>query len=130
MDIIINYSAKFIALTFATTLLLAGCSNPASNDDDHEVHSDPHSIEFIMDGKTIVTYVNGEVSGHFEVEEEHETSLITVELFDEDGNKIHSEDLDDEYSLGWEISNTDHADIKQHDEDSKWSIGMELRTGQ
>ncbi|MEL7834225.1 hypothetical protein [Fodinibius sp. Rm-B-1B1-1] len=121
MNISTHFPNKLIVLTFATALLLAGCNNPASNDD-HEEHSDPHSIEFVMNGDTIVTYADGEVSGHFHLEAGQETSLITAEFFDEDGNEIHGEDLGDEYSLGWEIANTDHADIEQHDEDGKWSF--------
>lgn len=116
------FSNKLIALTFAATLLLAGCNNPASNDDDHEEHSEPYSMEFIMNGESIVTYNSGDVSGHFNVDEGQETSLITAKFFDEDGNEIHGEDLDDEYSLVWKIANTDHANIEQHDEDGRWSF--------
>ncbi|PAU92788.1 hypothetical protein CK503_14960 [Aliifodinibius salipaludis] len=120
MNIYTNFSTKLIAITFSAVLLFAGCSNPASNDD-HEEHSEPHSIEFVTDGKTIVTY-GSEVSGHFDVEEQDDTSLITAKFFDEDGNEIHGDDLDDEYSLAWEIADTDHADIEQHDDDGRWSF--------
>lgn len=122
MDIFTNFSSKLIALTFAATLLLAGCNNPASNDDDHEEHSEPHSVEFIENDDTIVTYNEGDVNGHFDVNSEDETSLITAKFFDEDGDEIHGEDLDDEYSLAWEIANTDIAHIEQHDEDGRWSF--------
>ncbi len=122
MNIFTHFSNKLIAFSFAAVFLIAGCSNPASDDDDHEEHSEPHRIEFVMNGETIVTYSDGDVSGHFDVEEEHETSLITAEFYDEDGDEIHDEDLGDEYSLAWEIANTDHADIEQHDEDGRWSF--------
>lgn len=128
MNIFTNFSTKIITLSFAVTLLLAGCNNPASNDDDHEEHSEPHSIEFVMNGETIVTFNEGDISGHFQVDEQSETSLITAEFFDEDGNEIHGEDLSDEYSLAWEIANTDHADIEQHDEDGRWSFHITGKT--
>jgi hypothetical protein len=121
MNISTNISTKLIALTFTAILFSAGCSNPASNDD-HEEHVRPYSMEFIMNGESIVTYDSGNVSGHFDVGEDQETSLITAKFFDEDGNEIHSEDLSDEYSLAWDITNTDHAEIKQHDGDGRWSF--------
>jgi hypothetical protein len=129
MDIFTTFSIRLLALTFATAILMAGCNNPASNDDDdHEEHSEPHAIQFAMNGETIVTYPAGENSGHFDVEEDHETSLITAEFLDENGNEIHGEDLDDEYSLAWEIADTDIADIEQHDEDGRWSFHIVGKT--
>ena len=130
MNIFTDFPTKLIALTFAVLLLLAGCDNPSSNDedDDHGEHSEPYSMEFIMNGDTIVSYIDGDVSGHFDVEEEHETSLITAKFYDEDGDEIHGEDLGDEYSLGWEIANSDHADIEQHDEDGRWSFHIVGKT--
>ncbi|MDZ7659288.1 hypothetical protein [Fodinibius sp.] len=122
MDFFTNYSTKFIALTFAATLLLAGCSNPASDDDDHDDHTEPHSIEFVLNGETVVSFTDGNISGHFDVAKGDETALITANFYDEDGDEIHGEDLDDEYSLAWNIGNTDHADIEQHDEDGRWSF--------
>ena len=121
MNISTGILYKLAVLTFAGALLLAGCDNPASNDD-HEEHSDPHSIEFVMNGETIVTYENGTISGHFHIEEQHETSLITAKFYTEDGDEIHGEDLGDEYSLGWEIGSTNLADIEQHEEDGRWSF--------
>jgi len=122
MNISTNFSTKLIALTFTVVLLFAGCNNPASNADVHEEHVRPYSMEFIMNGKSIVTYELGNVSGHFDIGEDQETSLITAEFFDEDGNEIHSEDLSDEYSLAWDIANADHAEIEQHDGDGRWSF--------
>lgn len=130
MDILTTFSIRLLALTFVTTILLAGCSNPASDDDDHDhdEHSEPYGIQFVMNGETVVTYQDGNTEGHFDVEEEHETSLITAEFLDEDGDEIHGEDLDDEYSLAWEIADTDIADIEQHDEDGRWSFHIVGKT--
>lgn len=121
MNISTDIFYKLTVLTFAAALLLAGCDNPADNG--HEEHSDPHSMEFVMNGETIVTYSNdGTISGHFHIEEQQETSLITAKFYTEDGDEIHDEDLGDEYSLGWEVGSTDLADIEQHEADGRWSF--------
>jgi hypothetical protein len=122
MNLYTQFSTSILALTFSAALLFAGCNNPASNDDEHEEHSETHSMEFVMNGETIVTYANGNVNGHFDVKEQDETALITVEFFDEEGNEIHGDDLDEEFSLGWNIANTDYAEIVHHDEDGRWSF--------
>ncbi|MGM0547570.1 MAG: hypothetical protein ACQEST_12720 [Bacteroidota bacterium] len=124
MDFFTTFSTKFTAFLFASAILIAGCSNPASDDDDHEEHSEPDRIEFSDEDGFIAsyTYSTDTTEGHFDVPEEGESQKITVEFRDEDGNEIHSEDLDDEYSLAWEIANTDHAEVEQHDEDGRWSF--------
>lgn len=122
MNIFTTFSTRLLALTFAAAILLAGCSNPASNDDDHEEHSEPHAIQFVMNGETIVTYQNDNTTGHFDVETENETSLITAEFLDEDGDEIHGVDLDEDYSLAWEVADSQIAEVEQHDEDGRWSF--------
>lgn len=119
-----NFSTKLIAFTFSVTLLLAGCSNPASNDDeDHdEEHPEPYSVEFIMDGDPIVTYADGSVTGQFNIESQSQTSTITAEFFDEDGHEIHTDELGDEYYLDWTIDNSDHATIERAGENDQWSF--------
>lgn len=124
MNILTHFSNKLIALIFAATLLLAGCSNPASDDDDHEEHSEPDTIEFLINDDPVAsyTYSDDNTEGHFDVPEDGESQRITVEFRDEDGDEIHSEDLDDEYSLAWEIANTNIADIGQNDSDGRWEF--------
>lgn len=128
MNISTKFSITILVFTFSVAILLAGCSNPASDDNDHEEHTEPHAIQFVMNGETILTYQNGNTTGHFDVEAGNETSLVTAEFLDENGNEIHGEDLDDEYSLAWEIANTDIADIEQHSEDGRWSFHIVGKT--
>lgn len=128
MDNLTTFSTRLYSLIFAAALLI-GCNNPASNDDDHEEHSDPDRMEFIIDGESIAsyTYSNDSTEGHFDLQEGAETS-VTVEFFAEDGDEIHGEDLDEEYSLAWEIANPDIANIEQHDEDGRWSFHVAGKT--
>jgi predicted nucleotidyltransferase len=119
-----NISTKLIALIFAVALLFAGCSNPASNDDDHEEHTDPDTVEFLINGDVIVsyTYSSKTTEGQFNVNAGEQTPLITAEFKDENGNEIHAEDLDDEYSFIWNIANTEIAEVVQTDSDGRWQF--------
>ena len=124
MNISTNFSTKLIALTFAVVLLFAGCSNPASNDDDHEEHTEPDAVEFLINGDVIVSYNHSSetTEGQFNVAVGEQTPLITTEFKDENGNEVHGEDLGDEYSLDWEITNTDIAEVVQTDSDGRWQF--------
>lgn len=114
----------FVSILLSATILFAGCDNPASNDDDHNGHSDPHGVRFIMNDEVILTYMDGDADGQFNVVEDQETLAITAEFLDEDGDEIHGEDLDAEFSLGWEVGNADLIGIKQHEEDGRWDFRM------
>lgn len=123
MNISTNISNKLIALTFTAILFFAGCSNPASNDD-HEEHSDPDTVEFLINEEVIVsyTYSSKTTEGQFNVNVDDQTPLITAEFKDEDGNEIHAEDLDDEYSFIWNKANTDIAEVVQSNSDGRWEF--------
>lgn len=125
MNISTLFPKQLIAFSFAITLLFAGCSNPASNDDDdhhHEEHPVPYSVEFSMDGDTIVTYSDDAVTGQFIVEPQGQTSVITAKFYDEHGDEIHIHELDDEYFLNWTVENTDRAEIERSGENDRWSF--------
>lgn len=132
MDFFTHFSNKLIVLSFTAVFLIAGCSNPASDDDDHEEHSEPDRIEFTIEEKDAAsyTYSTDTTEGQFEVSEGEQTKVITAEFFDEDGDEIHGEDLDDEYSLDWEIANTDIADIEQDDSDGRWEFQILGKTAE
>lgn len=124
-----NISTKFpiilFALLFVTAALLAGCDNPAGNDD--EEHTDPHGLELVHDGEVIFEYVEGEGVTehsplHYHVGEEY---LFEVHFLDEEGDHIHGEDLGEGYSLDWDIENEDILEIHQHDEDGRWNFHLE-----
>lgn len=116
-----------IFLTVSSLLiivLITACSdNPAGNDN-HE-HAEPFGLELIHDGDIIIEYVNGEVTEHqhmhFHVGEEYP---FTIQFLNEDGEHIHAEDFDDDYSLGWIIGDENVLQIEQREEDGKWSFHL------
>lgn len=121
-------SIALLATSFAITMLLAGCDNPAG-EDDHEDHADPEGLQLVMNGDVIWSYIDREASDdHIDLEEGQETERITVEWLDEDGDEIHGEDLEDEYGLGWEIANEEIVSVEQHDEDGLWSFHLHGET--
>lgn len=119
-----NISTILLAFAISMTMLLAGCDNPAG-DDDHDEHAEPRGLQLVMNGDVIWNYLNGEASDdHIDLEAGSETDLITIEWLDQDGDEIHAEDLDDEFGLGWEIANEDIASVEQHSEDGPWSFHL------
>ena len=123
MNISINFSSKIIALTLTALLFFAGCNNPASNDD-HDEHTEPDAVEFLINGDVIVSYnySSETTEGQFNVAVGEQTTLITTEFKDENGNEVHGEDLGDEYSLDWEIANSEIAEVVQTDSDGRWQF--------
>lgn len=103
------------------SILLISCSNPAS-DDDHDEHTEPYGLELVMNGETILEYFDGDINGQLSVNEGEETSLITLRFLNEVREEIHEDDLDEEYSLAWEIADDQILAIEQHDEDGKWGF--------
>lgn len=122
MNISTKFSTTLLTIIFATAVLIAGCDNPAG--DDHEEHADPAGLQLVMNGEVLLTYMNNEVSGQLNLVEGVETDLITVEWLDENGEEIHGEDLDEAYSLDWEIEDENIAQVERHNEDGRWSFHM------
>ncbi|MFH5883410.1 hypothetical protein ACG2F4_03790 [Halalkalibaculum sp. DA3122] len=120
------FTRSLFTLLFSFALLITACDNPASSDgdSDHDDHSEPYGLELIMNGETVIEYFNGQVTGDLHINEGEETALITVEFLNEEGEHIHDDDLDEEYSLGWNIENENILAIEQHDEDGRWSFHM------
>ncbi|MDR8390112.1 hypothetical protein NC796_03100 [Aliifodinibius sp. S!AR15-10] len=112
-------TVSLFLLTVAT--LITACSNPASSGEEHE-HTEPEGLQLVMNGETIIEFFDGQVTGNLTLTEGEETSLITVEFLNEEREHIHAEDLDEGYSLGWNIQNQDVIEIEQHDEDGRWSF--------
>jgi hypothetical protein len=110
----------FVA-TLAVGLLLSGCNNPASSDDDHGEHEHAEGAVLKMNGAEIVRIENGQVqSGQIEVDEGEETPLVTIYFLSEDGDEFQPDDP--EYSLRWDKIDEAIAEVEQHDEDGKWEF--------
>lgn len=80
---------------------LVACDNPA--EDDHDEHADAEGLALVLGGEEVVRVEEAEVSGSLTVGVGETTSDITVEFLDHDGDEVHAEDLDEEFSLGVEI---------------------------
>lgn len=131
MTTITRFPKKIATFTFLLSFLIAGCSNPASNDDDdhsHDEHPEPHSVVFIMNGEPVVTYSGGTVTGQFNTVSESQTSIITAEFYDEEGNEIHIDELDEEYFLDWIVDHTEYADIERSGKQDRWSFYINGKT--
>lgn len=111
----------------------AACdSNPIEDDDDHEhTLSDIYRLELVMNGQEIVVIEENELTGgdpgRIVVEEGEETPLISLEAFDEDGDEIHLDELDDEYFLEAGIEDETIAEFEQHEEDGRWAFHIHGR---
>lgn len=116
-------------LAIAGTLLLslmAGCDGNPVDDDDHD-HAEVEGLALILNGVEIYRVLEGVVSCTpatcgVTVAEGQETALITVEFLDHDGDEIHADDLDDDFSLGHVIADASIAEFEQHAGDGKWSF--------
>ncbi len=80
---------------------LVACSNPAEDED--EDHAEVEGLVLVLGGEEVVRVQEAEVTGSLTVEAGETTSDITVEFLDHDGDEVHAEDLDSEFSLGVEV---------------------------
>lgn len=117
-------SISVIAKTFLFVALIAlagACDNPAEdNEDDHD-HAEVEGAILMVGGTEIVRVEEGEVSGEIEIEAGGSAVEIEVEWLDHDGDHIHGEDLDEEFSLGWQLEGDDVVTASQSD---TWSISL------
>lgn len=115
--------ATFLLLTI--TLFTACSDNPAGNDDDDHEHAEPFGLELVHEGNVIIEYFDSEVTEHQHMHlHAGEEYAFTVQFIDEDGERIHAEDFDEDYSLAWTIENEDVLQIEQHEGDGKWSLHL------
>ena len=113
---------RILSVLFLAGAFLTACDdNPVDEDDDHD-HAEVEGLVLIMNGATLVTVEDGEVSGHIHLAPGEESDLIRVEFMDGDGDEIHDEDLGDEFSLGHDIEDESIAEFEQHDEDGRWAF--------
>ncbi len=96
-----------IAVFLSVFVILGGltaCSNPAEDDEDHDEHAEEiEGVALVLGDDEVVEVLDAGVTGSLSVEEGETTGEITVEFLDHDGEEVHAEDLDDEFSLGVEV---------------------------
>lgn len=119
--------SRILVVTLIAGALAACDSNPIEDNDDHEhTLSDIYRLELIMNGEEIVVIEGADLADGYDNEihvlEGEETPLISLEAFDEDGDEIHLDDLDDEYFLMAEIADETVAEFEQHEEDGRWAF--------
>ena len=110
-----------LAFFLAAFFVLAGCDdNPADHDDhDHDDHAEAEGIQ-ILDGDAVLYQVlEGEVTCDaspcgITVAAGQTLTALEVAFIDHDGDEIHSEDLDDEFSLGFSAVNSAVAVVEQN----------------
>ncbi|MGB0651495.1 MAG: hypothetical protein ACPG8N_07060 [Rhodothermales bacterium] len=110
-----------LAFFLAAFVVLAGCDdNPADHDDhDHDDHAEAEGIQ-IIDGSTVLYQVlEGAVTCDaapcgITVAAGQTLNALEVAFIDHDGDEIHAEDLDDEFSLGFSVVNPAVAIVEQN----------------
>ena len=120
---LLSTNTSGLLILLLTTLLFTACSdNPASSEDEH---TDPKGLELVHDGEVVYEYLNGSLTEHSHLHfHAGEGYPFEVHFLNENGEHVHSEDLGEGYSLGWEVENENVLEIHQHEEDTKWTFHL------
>ncbi|MXW64907.1 MAG: hypothetical protein F4Y00_05145 [Bacteroidetes bacterium SB0662_bin_6] len=100
---------------------LAACDNPAEDDHDHDEHAEVEGLLLFIGGEEVVHVHEGEVEGSLTVPVDDETDEITVEFEGHDGEEVHADELDDEFSLGVVVQGAALVDVH---EEGRWSFAL------
>jgi hypothetical protein len=112
---IIMYKLFILILAVLSLLLFSiGCNedNPV---EPTEQHFEAIGLFVISSGDTIVKYQGGVVTGEIEVDEGELSPLLSVKFITEDGEV--GIPPGSEWSMDWEIADTDHADLETHSDE-------------
>jgi len=109
-----------MAFLLSAFVILTGCdSNPADHDDDHEEHAEVEGIQ-VLDGTTVLYQaLDGNISCDaapcgITVSTGQALNGLEVAFIDHDGDEVHSEDLDDEFSLSFTVASPGIAVVEQN----------------
>lgn len=115
-------------LPVAALILFSACSdNPADHDDhDHEEHADAEGLRVMQGSAMLYQVLEGAVTCDsapcgITVSAGQSITGLEVAFVDHDGDEIHGEDLDDEFSLGFSVANASVATIAQN---GRWGIDV------
>lgn len=92
-----------VILVFGLIGLVAACDNPVEDEQDDD-HAEVEGVALMVGGEEVVRVLEGEVTGELEIAADGGSVDVDVEFLDHDGDRIHAEDLDEDFSLGWELS--------------------------
>lgn len=106
---------------------LTACDDNPVDDDGDDEHASVEGLAVRLNGIVVYQVLEGAVTCAsapcgITVTEGEETALIRVEFLDRDGDEIHAEDLDEDFSLGYEIEDESIAQFEQHEDDGKWNF--------
>ncbi len=104
-------------LTITALFLVSACNNPVEHSDDE--HAEVFGFIFLMGGNEVVTVRDAVVTGSLAVGQGATTDPIEVEFTDEDGDHVHGEDLDDEFSLNVAVADEGMITIS---ETGRWTF--------
>lgn len=109
-----------IFILTAVILLMAACDNPvAVEDDDGHDHAEAEGLILEQDAATVLTVQDAQVSDTLRVATGDTTGVYDVEFLDHDGNRIHGEDYDDDFSLSWNVRDEDVLALTR---EGRWSF--------
>lgn len=126
---------RILLSSIVLSLLLGGfltaCdSNPV--EDDHEDHAEEiEGLRLVADGQTLASWTEDEgLSGSVTVSEGAETSVITVEFLDHEGDEVHAEDLSDEFGLDYAIDDEGVVEVVRPADAGRWGFTLRgIRAG-
>ena len=119
---ILSFRKASIAFFLSLFVVVSGCdSNPADNDDDHDhdVHAEVEGIQIVNGSDVLYQALEGEITcdtapcGIF-VAAGQSLNGLEVAFIDHDGDEVHSEDLTDEFSLGFSVVSPGIAVVEQN----------------
>jgi len=114
-----------IAVILFVSLIASGlgaCSNPAEEDDHDEHAEEIEGVALVLGGDEVVTVLDAEVEGSLEVAEGEKTGVITVEFLDHDGEEVHADELDDEFSLDVVVQGSEIVTVEQP---GRWTFELQ-----
>lgn len=132
IQISIRMARRFAILTLlaASMLVLSACSsNPADHDDDHDEHAEAHGIQLVHQGRVLYQVLEGNVTCDVapcgvRMQAGQSLTGVAVEFLDEEGNELHAEDLSNEFSMAFSITNPGFALVEQADRFSLTFTGV------
>lgn len=117
-------SVFLLVLAFGLT---ACDENPVDDDHDHGDHAeDIEGLILEMDGAEVVRYADTELreGDTLRAAVGSETSSITVEFLDHDGDHVHADEFGDEFGLNFVFASSGVAEAVQHAGDGRWSFRL------
>ena len=112
-------------LSICVLLTLSACSdNPVEDDHGDDEHADAHGIQVLSGNDVVYRVLEGQVSCDTQpcgitVRLGEQSSSFIIEFLNEDGDEVHTEDLDEGFSLSVSVDTPAIATVQKVGD---WSI--------